>query len=126
MIYLYPIFIKKLEKIYEDSSTSPRTGRPGIIKTLCEAGALTIAAQVFTAPILIFGFHQISLIAPIANLFALWAAPFIMISAFIAMALSAIIPAGSLIFFIPTDFLVKYLIAVAQIFAQIPFAYWKF
>lgn len=118
MIYLYPVFIKKLEKIYD--------GRPAIIKTLCEAGALTIAAQIFTAPILIFGFHQISLIAPLANLFALWAAPFIMISAFIAMALSAIIPSGSLIFFIPTDLLVKYLIAVAQISAQVPFAYWKF
>jgi competence protein ComEC len=117
MIYLYPFFIKKLEKFYE--------GRPAIIKTLCEAGALTIAAQVFTAPILILGFHQISLIAPLANLFALWAAPFIMISAFIAMALSAIIPAGALIFFIPTDLLVKYLIAVAQISSQIPFAYWK-
>jgi competence protein ComEC len=142
MIYLYPIFIKKLEKFYENTtipqpllacpSERKRSGRKEgslprrFLKILCEAGALTVAAQVFTAPILIFGFHQISLIAPLANLFALWAAPFIMISAFIAMALSAIFPAGSLIFFIPTDFLVKYLIAVAQISAQIPFAYWKF
>jgi competence protein ComEC len=144
MIYLYPVFDKWLSRLYEEKitpipllvkegrSTNPvRAARPplpgrGLIKIICQTAALTIAAQVFTAPILIFGFHQISLVAPIANLFALWAAPFIMISAFIAMALSAIIPVGALIFFLPTDLLAKYLIAVAQISASLPFAYWKF
>ena len=130
MIYLYPVFDNYLKKFYEKEAVthpgvSRHPSREGIFKVICQTAALTIAAQVFTAPILIFGFHQISFIAPIANLFALWAAPFIMISAFIAMTLSAIIPAGALIFFIPTDLLVKYLIAVAQISSQIPFAYWK-
>ena len=100
--------------------------RRKVFKIICQTAALTIAAQVFTAPILMFGFHQLSLVAPIANLFALWAAPFIMISAFIAMALSAIVPRLAIYFFLPTDLLVKYLIAVAQISASLPFAYWKF
>ena len=132
MIYLYPIFDRYLKKFYEKevvthpvSRGASHPSREGILKVVCQTAALTIAAQVFTAPILIFGFHQISFIAPIANLFALWAAPFIMISAFIAMALSAIFPAAAIYFFIPTDIFIKYLIAVAQISAQIPFAYWK-
>jgi competence protein ComEC len=144
MIYLYPIFDKWLSKFYEEKENANQTlpalppsfplrrtsraslpGR-GLIKIICQTAALTIAAQVFTAPILIFGFQQISLVAPLANLLALWAAPFIMISAFIAMALSLIFPAGALIFFLPTDLLVKYLIAVAQISANMPLAYWKF
>jgi competence protein ComEC len=118
MIYLYPVFDKCFLKFYED--------RPRIVKTLCQMTALTIAAQIFTAPILIFGFHQISLVAPLANLFALWAAPFIMITALIAMGLSLIFPAAAIIFFIPAGFLEKYLILVAQISANLPFAYWKF
>ncbi len=134
MIYLYPVFDQWLARFYENkNSTTPRPllGKEGslpqrVIKIICQTAALTIAAQVFTAPILIFGFHQISLVAPIANLFALWSAPFIMISAFIAMTVSAIMPAGAVYFFLPTDILVKYLIAVAQISASLPFAYWKF
>ncbi|MDD4902206.1 MAG: ComEC/Rec2 family competence protein [Patescibacteria group bacterium] len=133
MIYLYPIFDKWLSRFYEIKNvTHPakrgawHPSREGILKIICQTAALTIAAQVFTAPILIFGFHQISLVAPIANLFALWAAPFIMITAFIAMGLTLIFPAGAIYFFLPADILVKYLIAVAQISASLPFAYWKF
>ncbi|MDD5527688.1 MAG: ComEC/Rec2 family competence protein [Patescibacteria group bacterium] len=136
MVYLFPIFDKWLSVFYEEKensaithpvlarreSTPPKRG----IKIICQTVALTLAAQVFTAPILIFGFHQISLVAPLANLFALWAAPFIMITAFIAMGLSAVIPAGAIYFFLPADILVKYLIAIAEISAQLPFAYWKF
>jgi competence protein ComEC len=131
MIYLYPIFDKRLARL-----RPPKADFAGqahhlekenrFLKIVRQTFALTLAAQVFTAPILIFGFHQISFVAPLANLFALWAAPFIMISAFIAMALSLIIPAGAIYFFLPTDILVKYLIAVAQISASLPFAYWKF
>jgi competence protein ComEC len=118
MIYLYPVFNKWLEKFYE--------GRPAIVKIIGETTALTVAAQVFTAPILIFGFHQFSLVAPLANLFALWAAPLIMTCAFIAMALSAIISVAAIYFFLPALFLLKYLIIVAQISASLPGAYWKF
>jgi competence protein ComEC len=145
MIYLYPIFDRWLAKFYESNSSLANQNHPQtlpwkgggmlgaeesfrrkVFKIICQTAALTIAAQVFTAPILMFGFHQLSLVAPIANLFALWAAPFIMISAFIAMALSAIVPRLAIYFFLPTDLLVKYLIAVAQISASLPFAYWKF
>jgi competence protein ComEC len=134
MIYLYPVFDKWLARFYKEKEnlaiTYPvRAARSPLlmrgIKIICQTAALTIAAQVFTAPILIFGFKQISLVAPIANLFALWAAPFIMISAFIAMAATLIMPAGAIYFFLPADILVKYLIAVAQISASLPFAYWK-
>jgi len=118
MIYLYPIFDKLLAKFYKD--------RNKIVKIICQTSALTIAAQVFTAPILIFGFQQISLVAPLANLLVLWAAPFIMIAAFIAMGLSLTIPAGAAFFFLPAGFLVKYLIFIAEISSKLPLAYWKF
>lgn len=117
MIYLYPVFDGALAKLYE--------GRAAALKLACQTIALTLAAQIFTAPILIFSFRQISLVAPLANLLALWAAPFIMISAFIAIGLSLIIPAGALLFFLPAGFLVQYLIAIAEFSARLPFAFWK-
>jgi competence protein ComEC len=132
MIYLYPVFDKWLAKFYERERAvhliklgAWEFSWEGIMKIICQTSALTIAAQIFTAPILIFGFHQISLVAPLANLFALWAAPFIMITGLAAMGLSLLFPAGALIFFIPAGFLEKYLILVAQISANLPFAYWK-
>jgi Competence protein len=131
MIYLYPVFDKWLARLHPpradfalQANSAPKKNK--ILEIIRQTSALTLAAQVFTAPILIFGFHQISLVAPLANLFALWSAPFIMISAFIAMGLSLIFPAGAIYFFLPTDILVKYLIAVAQISASLPLAYWKF
>ncbi len=129
MVYLYPVFDKWLARFYEDPSASLRAGisflRRGI-KAVCQAFALTVAAQVFTAPILIFGFKQISLVAPLANILVLWTAPLIMISAFIAMGLSLIIPPLAPIFFLPAALLAKYLIFIAEICAKLPLAYWKF
>lgn len=143
MIYLYPVFDKWLARVYEEResaiTTHPvRPGRTplqggeytyrflrGIRKVVCQGLALTIAAQVFTAPILIFGFRQISLVAPLANILVLWAAPLIMVSAFIAMALTFLIPAGAIIFFLPATFLAKYLIFIAEICAKLPLAYWE-
>ena len=117
MIYLYPIFDKKALKFYD--------GRPVIVKIICQTVALTLAAQIFTAPILIFSFHQISLIAPLANLLVLWTSPFIMIGAFIAMGLSFFIPALAPLFFLSVGLLLKYMILAASLTAQLPFAYLK-
>jgi len=117
MIYLYPVFDKWSAKFYK--------GRPAIIKVISQMISLTIAAQIFTAPILIFSFHQISLVAPLANIFVLWTSPFIMGGAFIAIILSLIFPPGAQLFFLPVGLLLKYMILVAELATKIPGAFLK-
>jgi competence protein ComEC len=122
MAYLYPFFDNRLKPFYEKAPKKIR----GVVKVICQAFALTIAAQIFTLPILIFSFRQISFIAPFSNILVLWISPFLMGGAFIGIGLSLLIPVVAPFFFLPTGLVAKYLIAVAEICATLPFAYWKF
>jgi len=66
------------EAICENFVSSPRfsiltlSAGPTMIKNIKMNLRLTLAAQVFTIPLILFHFHRISLIAPIANLAIGW------------------------------------------------------
>ncbi len=124
MAYLYPVFDKFLKKFY-DKKFRPEFLQ-NTIKIICQAFALTIAAQVFTLPVLIFSFHQISLVAPFSNILVVWISPFLMGGAFAGIILSLIFPAAAPFWFLPAGIFAKYLIVVAEICAKLPLAYWKF
>lgn len=64
--------------------------RNGIVSSLKENLRLTLYAQLFTAPILIFRFGRLSLIAPVANLAVEWAVQPIMILGLITGLFGAI------------------------------------
>jgi len=108
LIYLYPIG----QKFFH----SPQS----FINFLLDSLVLTVAAQLPTWPIIAITFDQISLIAVVANLLAVWIAPALLVVLLIALGLSAIVP--WLWWWLPALFGLKYLIDVALLSASFPWA----
>ncbi|OGZ28082.1 MAG: hypothetical protein A2427_03390 [Candidatus Nealsonbacteria bacterium RIFOXYC1_FULL_40_7] len=78
----------------------------------------TFSAYIFTFPILVYNFGQISLSGPLANIFLLPIVPFIMISGFLFSLAGALFPLLGWIFsFIPLLFL-YYFVFITEIFSQ--------
>jgi competence protein ComEC len=112
LVYVYPIFEALWEKL----------GLPRL-KGISDALLITLAAQVFTLPVLAFNFSQISLIAPLANLAVLWTLPILTVLILIALPLSLILPGLAFIFFLPSLILTKYILVVVKYLAKIPYGY---
>lgn len=92
------------------------------LKGLSQVLLLTLAAQVFTLPILAYNFSQVSIIAPLANLAVLWAVPILTILILAALPLAALLPGLAFIFFLPSLILTKYILLVVKHFAKLPYA----
>jgi len=93
---------------------------PGFFRLPAEIFSMTVAAQILTAPVLIYNFSQISLIAPLANMLAFWCLPILMILIFSSLGLSFVWPYLSHIIFLPAYAFLKYLILVARVCADLP------
>lgn len=82
--------------------------------------ALTLSAQLFTLPIILYNFHRLSLISPLANLLIGWTMQPIMILGFVAATLGLIfLPLGfvpALMTWVPLTYLVK----VVEWLAKVP------
>lgn len=109
LIYLAPFFEKALAKV---------TSFLGIKESL----QMTLAAQLSTLPIIIFNFGRLSLIAPVANLFAVPVMIYLMIAGFLALFFSLLLPPLAPYFFWPLWLIMSYLVKVIEIFAIIPYA----
>jgi len=87
---------------------------------------MTLAAQIFTLPIILYKFHRISLVSPLANLLLEWVIQPVMVLGFITVILGKIwLPLG----IIPSWFawlLLSYMIFIIEILAKIPGASIKF
>jgi competence protein ComEC len=112
LAFISPVFSSYYEKV-----------RNKFGKNLLDMLNMTVAAQVFTWPIIIYHFGVVSLIAPAANLLVLWILPLQMIGAFAAIALSLAVPAFAVIAFSPVFILNNWLIAVAKLFSAFPGSY---
>ena len=112
LAYISPVFSSFYENV-----------RSRFVKNLLDMLNMTVAAQVFTWPIIIYHFGVVSLIAPVANLLVLWLLPFLMIGAFAAIALSLAAPMFAVIAFSPVLILDNWLIAVARVFSAFPGGY---
>jgi len=97
LIYLEP-FLKKIMKI-------------SIIST-------TFAAQIFTLPIMVYNFGNISFVSPITNLLVLPVVYWLMIFGFLSSLLGAVSQFLGWIFFIPCWFLLTYFIKIIDFFSQ--------
>ncbi len=109
LIYSSPIFEKWLTKL------------PDVLGFRTNL-ASTLAAQLFTLPLLIFYFDRISLIAPLVNVLILWVIPYVMLFGFVS-GLSGMIflPVGQLVAAIPWV-LLEFLIRTIEFFAALPLA----
>ena len=110
IIYLSPILEKFFRKV------------PDIIQ-LRSILAMTLSAQVFTLPILIYNFGYVSLIAPLVNILIIPLLPFIMILGFLAGIAGMIFQPLGWIMSWPAWALLTYLTKVVDWFSQIPLAF---
>lgn len=117
MIYFPPIFERAM------ANFSNFKNWPKILKYIFQVLNLTLAAQIFTLPIIAYNFSQISLIAPISNLLVLWVILPLTIIVFFAMILGAIFPFAVQIFFFPAFLLLKYMMLMVDWTARVPYAY---
>ncbi len=83
---------------------------------------LTLAAQVFTIPLILWAFHRVSLVSPLANLLIGWViAPVTALGILTVAVGSVFLPAGQVlawIVWIPLTYLVK----IVEIVSTLPFA----
>ena len=83
---------------------------------------LTLAAQVFTVPLIFFHFHRLSLIAPITNVAIAWVIPLVTTLGWVASIAGWIyLPLG----FLPAWMswvLLEYLVRTVQTLSRVPFA----
>jgi len=82
----------------------------------------TISAQVATLPIMIGAFHQLSIIAPVANLLVLPVIPIVMLLTAVAGVGAMFIPAGALMIGWPAEQLLHLQITIINWCADIPWA----
>lgn len=53
---------------------------------------LTLSAQAFTLPVILFNFHSLSLIAPLTNMLVGWTIPYLMAGGFLIVFFSLLVP----------------------------------
>lgn len=85
------------------------------------AFSLTLSALIFTFPIMMFNFWQISLIAPITNVLVSWTMPIIMLIWFLSIIIYYFIPFLWIIFWYFARILLKWDILIVNTFWQ-----WKY
>jgi len=84
--------------------------------------SMTLGAQIFTLPILIFNFGQISVVSPLANVLIVPLLPFIMIAGFIFVLLGVFWSPLAFILSIPSWIFLSYLILVVNWLSGLSFA----
>jgi competence protein ComEC len=108
IVYFYQFFFEKLKKF------------PKLIK---ESLASTLSAQIFTFPILIYNFGQISLISPLSNLLILPILPAITILGFIFSFFGITFNAIGYLLSFPCWLLLSYLLKVVDLCSKIPYSF---
>ena len=78
----------------------------------------TLSAQIFTIPIMLYNFGNVSLIAPITNVLILPIVEPLMILGFLSSFVGIFSVTLAMIFFVPCYFLVYYFIKILDIFSQ--------
>lgn len=107
--YLYPIIFSWLKKI-------PKRLQ---IRSIL---AVTLSAQIFTLPILVYNFGYISLVAPLTNILVLPILPFVLVLGFMSALMGIISHYLALIFIFPAQILLSYIIQISQFFAGYRFS----
>lgn len=83
---------------------------------------MSLSAQLFTLPILIYNFGYVSLIAPITNLLILPILPFILMLGIISAILALLSHSLALIFIFPCYILLSYLLKITNIASSFSFS----
>lgn len=91
-------------------------------RALREALAATLAAQAVSWPLLLAQVHQVSLIAPLANLLVVPLVPFMMVAGAVGVASGTILPAAGWLPLQAAGAVGRWMEAVIQVTGSLPFA----
>jgi len=114
IIYLYPLG----DRITVYLISRARNRFRKILRSVLDIINLTLVSQIIILPILLVNFKQFSLMAPLTNILILWTFPPLLASLIIALFLSSLIPALSLLWFWPAYLLLKYIFTLSRLLAQ--------
>ncbi len=92
-------------------------------KYLTQIVAITLAAQVFTLPILIYNFGIFSTVSPLANVLVVPLVPFIIVGGFLAMIGGAIHEWLGLVLAFPVYLILKYITWLSEFAADSPWSF---
>jgi len=112
LVYLSPVFEKCLEKI----------SNPFQIREMI---TMTMSAQVFTLPLIIFYFSRFSVIAPITNILILPILPYLMTLGLLAAIIGIIFTPLSQLFFWILWLMLTYIIKVSYYFTSLPLSFFN-
>ncbi|MFA5155374.1 MAG: ComEC/Rec2 family competence protein [Patescibacteria group bacterium] len=115
IIYLYPLGRAMIRHL--TAGLGWPMGRQNIITALLDTANLTMSCQLAILPVALINFHQLSLIAPLANILVLWTFPPLLASLIGGLLLSAILPALSPFWFLPAYLLLKFIFVVSGLLA---------
>lgn len=116
IIYLKPLIDSFISQaILKKRSLEPDKSR---FKFLLEIISVTFAAQIFSLPVIVYNFGNITLISPVTNLIVLPIIPLLTILGFLTSVFGIFSNILGLILFIPTWFLLEYFFKVMDIFYQ--------
>lgn len=87
---------------------------------------ITMAAQLFTVPIILYHFHQISIISPVSNMLVSFIIPPLMVFGFIMILLGSIHSYLGLFFSYVCYGLLSYVIFVVESLSKLPFGFLQF
>ncbi|HQB50783.1 MAG TPA: ComEC/Rec2 family competence protein [bacterium] len=115
-------FLAVLGLIYWTSFWQKILGRYPLfrLKIIKENLASTLAAQVWTWPLIFWQFGQLSLIAPLANLLVVWSLPWLTISLLLASFFALFYPAAGVFIFAPAGWLLSFILKIIDLLASLP------
>jgi len=114
IVYFYPLFEKyfgeKLKKY------------PAVISFIAEILFMSLSAQIFVLPIILFNFQTLSLISSVTNILVLPILPITMLIGFLAVAISFIFQPVAIFFSWLAYLPLRYEILVINYFANLKFS----
>jgi len=116
IIYLKPVIDNFFRTIAQKFYDIKESRLPG--KIFLDIVSITLAAQIFTLPLLAYHFNNISLVSLATNLLVIPIVDFVMIFGFLAAFLGMLSNVLGFIFSIPVWLLLSYFIKVMEIFYQ--------
>jgi len=104
--YFYPGLVALTEPL---TNQGPKWLQ-SLVKLISQILSATLAAQLATLPLLIARFGFLSAVSLPANLLTVWTMPFIMVLGLLAVAITYLIPSLALIWFLPLNIILRYLV----------------
>jgi len=105
VVVVAPILLESLQKV------------PQILR---QDLAVTLAAQALVLPVIVYNFHQLSLVGVLANIFVLWTIPLVMVAGFFFLGVGLVSTfLGQLVGLVPAV-LLTYFIYIVDLFAKLP------